>query len=426
MQFFASKNLGKIRRFFGEAFFLRKVLGKLFIAFMPVYFLMNSDLLNLGSAVIFYGIVLLLVYKNRAKFQKYYGVMFLYRMKVGLKAMQKFGEKYSSIIKIFATVGVIMSVYFIFLLPKMFFDGAVKIFTTTNAPAQVTLLIPGVHVPGSPFFVPFWYGIISLIIIAFIHEAAHGVTAAAEGVKPKHDGVGFLFFIPLFFVEPDEKKLLKKPIMTRLRIIAAGPSANILTAAIVLLFLNYALAPVIAGLFASNGVLVTSLMSGYPAKNSGLASGDVITMVNSTHIQNSTSFVDYLEKTSPNQTLVIGTTSSNYTLTLTTNPSNSSEPFMGVTFTDNVVKTSKGVNMGFVTDILLMFSKLLTWIAFLSIGIGVMNFLPVWAVDGGQIFYNLSLYFVKNEKRAAKLSSAVFWIVLILLLLNLFGPFLGV
>jgi membrane-associated protease RseP (regulator of RpoE activity) len=64
------------------------------------------------------------------------------------------------------------------------------------------------------------------------------------------------------------------------------------------------------------------------------------------------------------------------------------------------------------------------WIGFLNFGVGVMNFLPLWVVDGGQILYNVLLYFFKDEKRVVKISSSIFWFVLLLFLINIFGPFI--
>ncbi|MBR9679385.1 MAG: PDZ domain-containing protein [Nanoarchaeota archaeon] len=379
---------------------------------------------DLGSALIFYAIVLIFVFRNRSKFQKYYGIIFLYKMKLGLKQMYDFGRKYEFALKVFATIGIIVGFYFMFLLPVMLTESAVKILTKEVTTAQVGLLIPGVRLPGSTFFVPFWYGIISLIIIAFIHEFGHAIVGAAEGVKPKNDGFGFLFFIPVFFVEFDEKKLLKKSKMQRMRISAAGPMANLVLFAFCFLLVSYVMNPVVELVFEADGVLITGVSDGFPAKESGLTYDLVVTSVNSTVVSGSTAFKEYLDATSPGDQVVLSTSEGDFNVFLTESPDNASRAYMGVTFTDNIEKTSFGEKIWVFSDLLIMFYKLLTWIGFLSLAVGAVNFVPLWIADGGQIFHNTLLYFVKNEGLAAKISSLFFWFVTGLFIINLVGPFI--
>jgi membrane-associated protease RseP (regulator of RpoE activity) len=379
---------------------------------------------DLGSALVFYAIVLFFVFRNRSKFQKYYGIIFLYKMKVGLKQMYDFGRKYAFALKIFGTIGIIVGFYFMFLLPVMLTESAIKIVTKEVTTAQIGLLIPGIRIPGSAFFVPFWYGIISLIIIAFVHEFGHAIVGAAEGVKPKNDGFGFLFFIPVFFVEFDEKKVLKKSKMQRMRISAAGPMANIALALLCMLLLSYVMNPFVESVFEADGVLITSVSSGFPAEESGLTHDLIITSVNNTVVRNSTAFKEYLDATSPGEQVVLTTEGAEFNVFLTTNPDNDSLAYMGVTFTDNIAKTSFGEQIGFFSDLLLIIYKLINWIGLLSLAIGAINFVPLWIADGGQIFYNTLLYFVKKESLAAKISSLFFWFVTGLFVINLVGPFI--
>jgi membrane-associated protease RseP (regulator of RpoE activity) len=379
---------------------------------------------DFGSALFFYALVLLFVYKNRSKFKRYYGVVFLYRMKIALKQMYDFGRKHAFALKIFATIGIIAGLYFMLLLPKMLFDGAVQILEAEDAVSQVAILIPGIEIPGSPFFVPFWYGIISLIILAFVHEFGHAIVAAAEGVKPKSDGFGFFFFIPIFFVELNDKQIMKKKRMQRMRISAAGPAANLLTAFVAILLLNYILAPMIEPLFESNGAKLVSVTDGFPAQQSGLLKDQIITSINNTPVRNTTALVEYLDQVKPGEGVSVGTSEGDsFYITTTTDPMNATQAYVGITFTNNIAKTGVGEKYSLISDLLNILFKLFTWIAFLNIGVGVMNFLPIWLVDGGQIFYNTVLYFIKDEKRAAKFASTVFWFVLFLFLINIFGPF---
>ena len=52
-----------------------------------------------------------------------------------------------------------------------------------SAPPTMSLVIPGIQIPGSPVFIPFWYGILALFCVVVIHEFGHGIVARANGIK---------------------------------------------------------------------------------------------------------------------------------------------------------------------------------------------------------------------------------------------------
>jgi len=95
---------------------------------------------------------------------------------------------------------------------------------STKAPsAGVQLVIPGVTIP-------LWYGLIGLIVVMVVHELSHGVVARAEKLRLKSVGLVLFAVIPGAFVEPDEDELKKAPLLSRLRVYAAGSMANIVVA----------------------------------------------------------------------------------------------------------------------------------------------------------------------------------------------------
>src|SRR3989338_644264 len=85
----------------------------------------------------------------------------------------------------------------------------------------------------------FLHWIISLFIIAIIHEFSHGVIARVYNIKIKSSGFAFLGPIPAAFVEPDEKKMEKSSAKAQLSILAAGSFSNILLALLVILILFF-------------------------------------------------------------------------------------------------------------------------------------------------------------------------------------------
>ena len=70
--------------------------------------------------------------------------------------------------------------------------AVVNLFIAPEAPAMIGPVIPGVSIPGSQIFVPFWYGIISIFIVAAFHEFGHGVIARSNNKKVLN--TGFVLF----------------------------------------------------------------------------------------------------------------------------------------------------------------------------------------------------------------------------------------
>ena len=109
-----------------------------------------------------------------------------------------------------------------------------SITTIVEAP-QVSIILPGVEMPGSTIFVPFGYGILALATVIIVHEFSHGILSRTEGIKI--DSIGLLLFtiLPGAFVEPDEEELKESSKLSRLRVYGAGSMANITLAVIAIL-----------------------------------------------------------------------------------------------------------------------------------------------------------------------------------------------
>jgi hypothetical protein len=72
---------------------------------------------------------------------------------------------------------------------------------------SVSIVIPGVDVPGSPIYVPFVYGLIALATVLVVHEFSHGMQSVGEKISIKSIGLLLFAIIPGAFVEPDEDEL---------------------------------------------------------------------------------------------------------------------------------------------------------------------------------------------------------------------------
>src|SRR3990167_449105 len=117
-----------------------------------------------------------------------------------------------------------------------------SLITQPSATSGVSLVLPGVHVPGLGVL-PFWYWILAIFTIAVVHEFSHGIVARAHNIPVKNTGI--VFFGPILgaFVEPDEKKLVKEKDIHQYSVLAAGSFSNILLAVFAVLFLNFAFMP---------------------------------------------------------------------------------------------------------------------------------------------------------------------------------------
>ena len=59
----------------------------------------------------------------------------------------------------------------------------------------VSIVIPGVEMPGSSIYIPFFYGLIALATVLIVHEFSHGIQAVGEKISIK--SIGLLLFIIL-------------------------------------------------------------------------------------------------------------------------------------------------------------------------------------------------------------------------------------
>ncbi len=188
-------------------------------------------------------------------------------------------------IRVFADVSVIsgflmMGFAFWFLL-----DNVSKYFVAPSDFSQLTVLIPGVTLT-SPSAIA--YFLLSIPIVLIVHEGAHGIVAALEKIKIKTGG--FAIFIAMFagFVEPDEEEFNKAKKISKLRVIGAGATANVIFAfalgAIMLTNPLFALImpePLLSSFYElPEGVLILSIIDDFGAQQAGLFANDIITSIN--------------------------------------------------------------------------------------------------------------------------------------------------
>lgn len=143
-------------------------------------------------------------------------------------------------------------------------------------------------IPGINPLIPLWYGLVALVIAIVIHEFAHGILARANDLKVKSLGLLFLVVPIGAFVEPDEEELKGAKKRRRMRVYAAGVSANLATALVFgLLFSGVVMAstePV------TEGVGIVAVVAESPAHNESIERGWVLTAIDGLSVSSSMDF----------------------------------------------------------------------------------------------------------------------------------------
>lgn len=256
-----------------------------------------------------------------------------------------------------------------------------------EAPA-VSIIIPGVEMPGSSIYIPFFYGLIALATVLVVHEFSHGIQSVGEKISIKSIGLLLFAIIPGAFVEPDEDELKEAKRSSRLRVYAAGSIANITLAVIALLLVSLISAG-IPTFFAEDGIAIDRIVSDSPS-DGVLKEGMILEAIDNHQITNSSNYLDVVSHYSPGDNVSVKTDQGSYTLTLDKNPNNDSRGYFGI----QANKHFKLINnsMGPIPWILFELLELFQWVAMLNLGIGLFNLLPLKPLDGGYMLEILLSY----------------------------------
>ena len=253
---------------------------------------------------------------------------------------------------------------------------------------SVSVVIPGVDIPGSQIYVPLVYGLIALATVLVVHEFSHGIQAVCEKIPIKSIGLLLFIILPGAFVEPDEDKLKEAKKTSRLRVYAAGSIANVTLAVIALLLVSL-FAAGIPHYFAEDGIEVGRIVEGSPS-DGVLKEGMVLQSVNNRYITNATSYMDVVGSYSPGDNVTLKTDQGTYHLTLSENPNNASRGFFGIQANNHFEMTDN--SLGDIPWVLFKLIELFQWIAMLNLGIGLFNLLPIKPLDGGYMLEILLSY----------------------------------
>jgi len=276
------------------------------------------DLTFLG--IIILGIVFFL-YRGKKNITQE-GPLILYKTKWGIKLIDYIGTKYKRTLKVLSYVSItsgyiLMASILALLIQTLYLYLTTPISKVVRAPPIAPLIpyFPQIFdflfpskIGLSSIFPPFYatYFVISILIVATVHEFSHGIFMRRYGIKIKNTGFAFFKYMPLFlgaFVEQDEKDMKKKKNFEQMSVLSAGTFANVLTAAFFfgVLWLFFILA------FIPSGVVFDN----YPFSVVNISS---IVMVNGIFLNNPSyeKILDSINKTGLNK---IETNKKNYIIT---------------------------------------------------------------------------------------------------------------
>ena len=301
-------------------------------------------------------------------------------------------------IQVFADVSVIAGFLMMGFAFWFLFSNILNFFVQPTEFAELTVLIPGVTLTSGSAIM---YFLLSIPIVLVVHEGAHGIVGVLEKINIKTGG--FAIFIAMFagFVEPDEEQFSKAKKISRLRLIGAGPTSNVIFAFALgaILFTNPMFAMVVPEPFlssfyeeAEDGVLVLSLIDGGGAQQAGIQENDVIIKINDVNIA---SAID-LQKNPlepgemVNVTILRDGNQVVFPVTIMASPDDPERGLIGIMRNDQPPKPIYNfIDWGLDTPMGFQFSMFLLWLWMISFFIGIINMLPLPILDGGKFIHTI-------------------------------------
>lgn len=368
------------------------------------------------SVLIFIAILALLIYKDRKNIEFRY-FLILRRTKFGIKMLDKIAKP-KKFWKIFSTIGILVAFFLMFegfysliVYGKLLIEGIAKLPGLSFILPSVK---PEVEIGKGYLLLPFWFWVAIVISVIIPHEGLHGIISRAENVKVKSAGILLLFILPGAFVEPDEKKLRRSKLLSKLRIFAAGSLANFLVYLLIYAITSYFVWPY----FVPGPIVLKEVNSTGPAAQAGLKAGMYITEINGKPVKltyaefltGSKYLAEEMVGIKPGDEIVIKANSTEFKVKLESNPENASLPYLGIVYSP---VTRDNANL---------FLQLLTWMWMINYAVAIFNMLPLYPLDGGMIIRAVAEKI--SKKNAEKITYFITFLTISILLFNFLAPFL--
>ena len=339
--------------------------------------------------------VVIVVIAKALKFEKYgfeiKAYSLVYKNKGVNDVLLKILSRTKRGIRVFADTSVIagfimMAFAFWFLL-----NNVSNFFVAQSEFSELTVLIPGVTLTSASSIT---YFLLSIPVVLVIHEGAHGIVAALEKIKIKTGG--FAIFIAMFagFVEPDEEEFEKAKKISKLRVIGAGATSNVMFAFVLgaILLTNPFFAMVLPEPLLSvfyelpEGVLILSIIENSGAEQAGLLANDIITSINDIPIFSPVDFPVLNPGDTASVSVIRDGQPLNFGVEIMPAPEDPERGLIGI-MRDNTFAYVPVLNFIEWGDPNV--SMFLLWLWMISFFIGIINMLPLPILDGGKFIHTI-------------------------------------
>ncbi len=391
---------------------------------------------NTVGFIAFICLLVLIVWKKRKRLDRE-GLVILYRTRKFLEALERAARISPRAWKILATIGIIVSFWLMFRGLEFVFSAVTMVKAGLLKEPALKLVLPapvkGAESSVAFVFLPWWIWVLVVFFIMFPHEVMHGIIARVEKIKLKSVGLLLFLIFPGAFVEPDEKNFKKKPLFAKLRVLAAGSFANAIVS-----LLAFFLAMSIWNV-AVQGVVIEKVIPNTPAEKAGIKPGEILKSFDGKEIKpnfwiysslvvmhkdapvltasyaivsvlTNGTFRNYAYK--PGEKVKLCTNVKCYEINLSSHPQIKGAPFIGIEANLGTDSFSKS------------FLDFLCVLSALSFAVAVINMLPIYPLDGGQMIREI-LEKIFGEDIGRKITIGISLFVFMLLLYTVLGPVFG-
>lgn len=369
------------------------------------------------SSVAFLVLLAILIVRDRKNIEFKYGIS-IRRMKRGREWITHFGDKHRKFFSYFGSAAIVVGIIASVISFYVILQYSVNVIRNPahSVPGLKLILpsVPSAAVCSFALCIPFWYWIIGILVVLVFHELSHAFVARSENIKIKSFGLMSILVLPGAFVEPDERQLKKSSSIAKLKIYAAGTFANFILSGIMgLIFLG-----IFHLFYVPSGVVYGGLIANSPAANVSL-NGTIIG-ANGNSITSTQDFARIMANVKIGEKVDIRTASGIYTLRTIADPQDPTRGIIGIANPADyfAVTSSAGILAGPIDWV----DNLFGFLAFINLGIGLINILPLKPLDGGLVYEELfKMVFKKNS---TKLINAVSIITFCILLIAAIGPYI--
>ncbi|MFH0949332.1 MAG: site-2 protease family protein [Candidatus Aenigmatarchaeota archaeon] len=389
---------------------------------------------DIAYFLMFISVIVLILYADRKKI-KLHGIVFMRRTKKGKDFITSVANRSPKLWSTLGTIGVVVAIFALVISSYLMIKIASSIIIE-KAKIGAAFILPGpvsspTLISGALIF-PWWIWVIGVMAVMIPHEFFHGIMFRLYKIRIKSVGWLLLAILPGAFVEPDERQLKAAKRSVKLKAYAAGSFANLIVAFIfmlIVILLSFA-KPAPMGLFyfrVNDSPAYYANMTGFITEIGGMKivsfndissslsmykPGDEIIIKTMQNSSMYASFNGEFDLITPKSAIIsnLGETRE-YKIMLAKHPDNGG-PYIGIANPAPVYEAK--------SSLLFQTIYILVWVFLFSLGIGIINLLPLKPLDGGLLFEEI---LSKFTTRSAIITKVVSIVMLALLVFAIIGPF---